>query len=58
MDEEVRRITDECHAEARRLLRENRNRLDATVAELGVEGILRRSYCGPSRWLASDAGAS
>ena len=34
VDEEVRRITDECYAEARRLLRENRNRLDAIVAEL------------------------
>jgi cell division protease FtsH len=34
VDEEVRRITDECYAEARRLLRENRDRLDAIVAEL------------------------
>jgi cell division protease FtsH len=34
VDEEVRRITDECYAEARRLLRENRNRLDAIVAQL------------------------
>jgi cell division protease FtsH len=34
VDEEVRRITDECYAEARRLLRENRNRLDAIVAAL------------------------
>jgi cell division protease FtsH len=34
VDEEVRRITDECYAEARRLLRENRNRLDVIVAEL------------------------
>jgi cell division protease FtsH len=34
VDEEVRRITDECYAEARRLLRENRDKLDAIVAEL------------------------
>jgi cell division protease FtsH len=34
VDEEVRRITDECYAEARRLLRENRSRLDAIVAQL------------------------
>jgi cell division protease FtsH len=34
VDEEVRRITDECYAEARRLLRENRNKLDAIVAQL------------------------
>jgi cell division protease FtsH len=34
LDEEVRRITDECYAEARRLLRENRGRLDTIVAEL------------------------
>ena len=31
VDEEVRRITDECYAEARRLLRENRAKLDAIV---------------------------
>jgi cell division protease FtsH len=34
VDEEVRRITDECYAEARRLVRENRARLDAIVAQL------------------------
>ncbi len=34
VDEEVRRITDECYAEARRLLRENRHRLDAIVERL------------------------
>jgi cell division protease FtsH len=34
VDEEVRRITDECYSEARRLLRENRHRLDRIVAEL------------------------
>ncbi len=34
LDEEVRRTTDECYAEARRLLRENRPKLDAIVALL------------------------
>src|SRR5690606_19241020 len=34
VDEEVRRITDECYAEARRLLQEHRDKLDAIVAQL------------------------
>ena len=34
VDEEVRRITDECYTEARRLLRENRDKLDAIVVQL------------------------
>src|SRR6185503_7453614 len=34
VDEEVRRITDECYAAARRLLRDNRGKLDAIVAQL------------------------
>jgi cell division protease FtsH len=34
VDDEVRRITDECYAEARRILSENRPKLDAIVAEL------------------------
>jgi cell division protease FtsH len=34
VDEEVRRITNECYLEARRLLRENRDKLDAIVAAL------------------------
>ena len=34
VDEEVRRITDECYADARRLLRENRHKLDAIVVQL------------------------
>jgi cell division protease FtsH len=34
VDEEVRRITEECYAEARRLLREHRDKLDAVVAKL------------------------
>jgi len=34
VDEEVRRITDECYAVARRLLRENRDKLDNIVVRL------------------------
>ena len=34
VDEEVRRLTDECYDEARRLLRENREKLDAIVEQL------------------------
>ena len=34
VDEEVRRITEECYAEARRLLREHRGKLDVIVARL------------------------
>ncbi len=34
VDEEVRRISDDCYAEARRLLRQNRDKLDAIVERL------------------------
>jgi cell division protease FtsH len=34
VDEEVRRITEECYAEARRLVREHRDKLDAIVVRL------------------------
>jgi cell division protease FtsH len=34
VDDEIRRISDECYAEARRLLRENRDKLDALAAQL------------------------
>jgi cell division protease FtsH len=34
VDDEVRRIVDECYAEARRSLRENRHKLDSIVSEL------------------------
>jgi cell division protease FtsH len=34
VDEEVRRITDECYADARRILKENRDKLDAIVKQL------------------------
>jgi cell division protease FtsH len=34
VDDEVRRITDECYEQARRLLREHRDKLDAIVSQL------------------------
>jgi cell division protease FtsH len=34
VDEEVRRITDDCYAEARRLVKQHRDKLDAIVAQL------------------------
>jgi cell division protease FtsH len=40
VDQEVRRITDECYAEARRLLRENRNKLDRIVEQLLIHETL------------------
>jgi cell division protease FtsH len=49
LDEEVRRITDECYAEARRLLRDNRDKLDAIVAQL----LLRESLDEPEIYAAA-----
>lgn len=49
LDEEVRRITDECYAEARRLLRENRGKLDAIVAQL----LARESLDEPEVYAAA-----
>jgi cell division protease FtsH len=40
VDDEVRRIVEECYAEARRVLRENRDKLDAIVAQLVVHESL------------------
>jgi len=40
VDEEVRRITDECYVEARRLLKQHRNKLDAIVAQLLIHESL------------------
>jgi len=40
VDEEVRRIVEECYAEARRLLKEHRDQLDAIVAQLLVHESL------------------
>lgn len=40
VDEEVRRITDECYGEAKRLLTQHRNKLDAIVAQLLIHESL------------------
>ena len=70
VDEEVRRITDECYAEARRLLREHRPQLDAIVAELlkkesldepeiyAAAGIERPAHPGPDGRPAHDAASA
>jgi cell division protease FtsH len=49
LDEEIRHITDECYAEARRLLRENRDKLDAIVAQL----LARESLDEPEIYAAA-----
>jgi cell division protease FtsH len=49
VDEEVRRITDECYANARRLLKENRDKLDAIVVQL----LARESLDEPEIYAAA-----
>lgn len=49
VDEEVRRITEECYTEARRLLKENREKLDAIVAQL----LARESLDEPEIYAAA-----
>ena len=49
VDEEVRRITDECYAEARQLLKENRDKLDAIVRQL----LARESLDEPEIYAAA-----
>jgi cell division protease FtsH len=49
VDEEVRRITEECYAEARRLLREHRGKLDAIVVQL----LARESLDEPEIYAAA-----
>jgi cell division protease FtsH len=49
LDEEVRGITEGCFAEARRLLRENRSRLDAIVEQL----LARESLDEPKLYAAA-----
>jgi cell division protease FtsH len=60
VDEEVRRIVDECYTEARRLLRTNREKLDAIVKELLIRETLDEAdvykVAGIER-PAADAGA-
>src|SRR5688572_6086255 len=50
VDEEVRRITDECYADARRLLRDNRGKLDAIVTQL----LARESLDEPEVYAAAS----
>jgi cell division protease FtsH len=61
VDEEVRRIVDECYAEARRLLRANRNKLDAIVKQLLIHETLDEpdvyAAAGIERAPVSTAGA-
>ena len=49
VDDEVRRITDECYADARRLLRDNRGKLDAIVVQL----LARESLDEPEVYAAA-----
>jgi cell division protease FtsH len=55
VDEEVRRITDECYAEARRLLTENREKLDAIVTQLLVHESLNEPEIYAAAGLARPA---
>jgi cell division protease FtsH len=57
VDEEVRRITDECFAEARRLLRENRGKLDAIVAQLLARESLDEAEIYAAAGIARPAAA-
>ena len=50
VDEEVRRISEECLAEARRLLKENRNKLDAIANEL----LIHETLDEPAVYAAAD----
>ena len=56
VDEEVRRITDECYAEARRLLHEHRNQLDAIVVQLMARETLDEPEIYAAAGIAPPAG--
>jgi cell division protease FtsH len=56
VDEEVRRITDECYAEARRLLRDHRGKLDAIVVQLLARESLDESEVYAAAGVARPAG--
>jgi cell division protease FtsH len=58
VDEEVRRITDECYDEARQLLRENRSRLDAIVAQLLLHESLDEPDIYAAAGIARSAGTA
>jgi cell division protease FtsH len=55
VDEEVRRICDECYTEARRLLKENRDKLDAIVAQLLVHESLNEPEIYAAAGIARSA---
>jgi cell division protease FtsH len=57
VDEEVHRISDECLAEARRLLRENRHKLDAIVEQLLLRETLDEPEVYAAAGLERPAGA-
>jgi cell division protease FtsH len=52
VDEEVRRITDECYGEAKRLLKQHRAQLDAIVAQL----LVHESLDEPELYAAAGIG--
>ena len=60
VDEEVRRLVDDCFAEARRLLRDNRHKLDAIVERLLASETLDEAevYAAANIPRASSSGAT
>jgi cell division protease FtsH len=60
VDEEVRRLVDDCFAEARRLLRENRPKLDSIVERLLASETLDEAevYAAANIPRASSSGAT
>lgn len=57
VDDEVRRIIDDCYDEARRLLRENRDKLDNIVAELLANETLDELEVYAAAGISQAAGA-
>ena len=57
VDDEVRRIVDECYTEARRLLNANRNRLDAIVHQLLIHETLDEADVYAAAGIARPGGA-
>jgi cell division protease FtsH len=58
VDEEVHRISEECLSEARRLLRENRDKLDAIVEQLLVHETLDEPQVYAAAGIPRPAGGS
>ena len=57
IDEEVRRITDECYAEARRILAANRDKLDSIVRQLLIHETLDEPEVYAAAGIPRPAGA-